>query len=224
MENRLADREYAIVFLGRVDGELRSAIEEALSDANGTPVRLFAFELPIDPVSLTDFLESREGLAEYAGESMALGRAIGEELMEEGETPVLSQVSSELVEERSGATIPAVDGAVVARSWVPGSEDGSPASERATEAFVEGVLQGLQAASLPVVGTEISDVEPQSSAVPVFNDAGISSVDNLDFPAGKLALALLLGGGEPGHYGVKDTATDGIVPQIDAVPVQPIGG
>ena len=38
------------------------------------------------------------------------------------------------------------------------------------------------------------------------------------------ALALLLGGGEPGKYGVKDTASDGVVPPVDAVPVQPIGG
>jgi copper transport outer membrane protein MctB len=224
MENRLTDRGYAIVFLGPVDGELRSAIEKALADANGTPVRLFAFELPLDPVSLTDFLESRDGLVDYAGDPLALGRAIGEELMEEGETPVLSQVSSELVEERSGTTIPAVDGAIVVRSWTPGSEDGSPASERATEAFAEGVLEGLQGASLPVVGAEISDVEAQRSAVPVFNDAGISSVDDVDFPGGRLALALLLGGGEPGHYGVKDTATDGVVPPVDAVPVQTIGG
>lgn len=224
MENRLVDRGYAIVFLGPVDGELRSAIEKALADADGTPARLFAFELPIDPVALNDFLESKETLSKYAGDYVELGRALGEELMEGGETPVLAQVSSELVEERSGTTIPAVDGAIVARSWVPGSEDNSTASERASEAFVEGVLQGLQSASLPVVGVETSDVEARRSAVPVFNGAGISSVDDLDLPGGRLALALLLGGGEPGHYGVKDTATDGVVPPVDAVPVQPIGG
>ncbi|MGI8607147.1 MAG: copper transporter [Gaiellaceae bacterium] len=224
MENRLVDRGYAIVFLGPVDGALRSAIEGALTDADGTSVRLFAFELPVDPVSLSDFLESRESLSEYAGDEMELGRAIGEELMEEGDTPVLDQVSRELVEERSGTTISAVDGAIVVRSWVPGVEDGSIASEEASQTFLEGVLQGLQSASLPVVGAETSDVETESSAVPVFNDAGLSSVDSLDLPGGRLALALLLGGGEPGHYGVKDTATDGVVPPVDAVPLQPLGG
>jgi hypothetical protein len=224
MENRLVDRGYAIVFLGPVDGELRSAIEKTLSDADGTPVRLFAFELPVDPASLNDFLESKENLAEYAGDPQALGRALGEELMEEGDTPLLDEVSSELVEERSGTTIPAVDGAIVVQSWAPDSEDSSTASTRASEAFVDGVLQGLQSASLPVVGVETSDVDTRTSAVPIFNDAGVSSVDDLDLPAGRLALALLLGGGEPGNYGVKDTASDGVVPQVDAVPVQPIGG
>jgi hypothetical protein len=224
MENRLVDRRYAIVFLGPVDGELRSAIEKTLADADGTPVRLFAFELPVDPVSLNDFLESNETLSTYVGDESALGRALGEELMEEGDTPLLDEISSELVEERSGTTIPAVDGAIVVHSWAPESEDSPTAADRASEAFIEGVLQGLQSASLPVVGVETSDVEIRSSAVPVFNDAGVSSVDDLDLPAGRLALALLLGGSEPGNYGVKDTATDGIVPQVDAVPVQPIGG
>src|SRR5829696_7760884 len=88
MENRLVDRGYAIVFVGRVDGELRSAIEKALADADGTPIRLFAFEMPIDPGALTDFLESRESLSEYADDPLALGRALGKELMEEGDTPV----------------------------------------------------------------------------------------------------------------------------------------
>jgi hypothetical protein len=224
MENRLVDRGYAIVFLGPVDGELRSAVEKALADADGTPVRLFAFELPVDPASLNDFLESKESLSEYAGDPQALGRALGEELMEEGDTPLLDEFSSELVEERSGTTIPAVDGAIVVHSWAPESEDSSSASTRASETFVDGVLQGLQSASLPVVGVETSDVDTQTSAVPIFNDAGVSSVDDLDLLAGRLALALLLGGGEPGNYGVKDTASDGVVPQVDAVPVQPIGG
>lgn len=224
MENRLVDRGYAIVFLGPVDGELRSAIEKALADADATPVRLFAFELPVDPVSLNDFLESNESTSTYAGDESALGSALGEELMEEGDTPLLDEISRELVEERSGTTIPAVDGAIVVRSWVPDSEDSSTASERASEAFVEGVLQGLQSTSLPVVGVETSDVETRTSAVPVFNDSGVSSVDDLDLPAGRLALALLLGGGEPGNYGVKDTATDGVVPPVDAVSAQPIGG
>ncbi len=224
MENRLVDRGYAIVFLGQVDGELRSAIEKTLADADGTPVRLFAFELPVDPASLDDFLKSKESLSEYAGDPQALGRALGEELMEEGDTPLLDEVSSELVEERSGTTIPAVDGAIAVHSWAPESEDSSSAPTRASEAFVDGVLQGLQSASLPVVGVETSDVDTLTSAVPIFNDAGVSSVDDLDLPAGRLALALLLGGGEPGNYGVKDTASDGVVPQVDAVPVQPIGG
>ncbi|HLM33775.1 MAG TPA: copper transporter, partial [Gaiellaceae bacterium] len=63
MENRLVDRGYAIVFLGPVDGELRSAIEKTLADADGTPVRLFAFELPVDPASLNGSLESNETLS-----------------------------------------------------------------------------------------------------------------------------------------------------------------
>ncbi|MGH3092476.1 MAG: copper transporter, partial [Gaiellaceae bacterium] len=45
-----------------------------------------------------------------------------------------------------------------------------------------------------------------------------SSVDDVETAAGRLALALLLAGGEPGHYGIKETATDGVTPPVDAVP------
>ncbi len=37
--------------------------------------------------------------------------------------------------------------------------------------------------------------------------------------AGHVALALLLAGGAPGHYGVKDSASDGVAPAVDSVPV-----
>jgi hypothetical protein len=47
-----------------------------------------------------------------------------------------------------------------------------------------------------------------------YRDQGISSVDDVDEPAGRLALALLLGGAEPGHYGLAEEA-DGIVPPFD---------
>ena len=36
--------------------------------------------------------------------------------------------------------------------------------------------------------------------------------------AGRVALALLLAGGAPGHYGVKDSASDGVAPAVDFVP------
>ena len=45
----------------------------------------------------------------------------------------------------------------------------------------------------------------------------MSSVDDVDTTVGRLALALLLAGGQPGHYGVKETATDGAVPPIEPV-------
>jgi len=39
----------------------------------------------------------------------------------------------------------------------------------------------------------------------------------VDTAAGRIALAVLLAGGLDGHYGLKDSASDGIVPPIEAV-------
>ena len=52
----------------------------------------------------------------------------------------------------------------------------------------------------------------------LYRDQGISSVDNVDEPEGRLALALLLAEAQAGHYGVKETAEDGVVPPFDAAP------
>jgi len=41
---------------------------------------------------------------------------------------------------------------------------------------------------------------------------GMSSVDDIDTPSGKLALALLLGGAPAGQFGLKATADDTLPP------------
>ena len=38
--------------------------------------------------------------------------------------------------------------------------------------------------------------------MPVFRQLGLSTVDDLQTPAGRLALAALLAGAQPGHYGL----------------------
>ena len=51
--------------------------------------------------------------------------------------------------------------------------------------------------------------------------ASLSSVDFVDTEVGRLALALLLAGGRPGSYGLKQTATDGILPPIGIASANP---
>ena len=55
------------------------------------------------------------------------------------------------------------------------------------------------------------------SAVSAFAKQHLSTVDDLDTEAGRLALVLLLGGAAPGQYGVRKTAADGVLPQIPLV-------
>jgi hypothetical protein len=53
--------------------------------------------------------------------------------------------------------------------------------------------------------------------VPAFTLAGLSTVDSVDTSAGRLGLVLLLGGAEPGHYGIREPAIDGVLPPIPPV-------
>jgi hypothetical protein len=230
IDRRLEEERFAVVFLGPVQGDVRSAVEETLADADsGRPVRLMALDTPVNAQELDDVLLGSEALARYAqeGDDFAeLGEALGQELIEGGETPLWSALSAELVEERTGSSALAVDGAVVVRSWVPpASDDGEEANEaRATETLVDGLLEGIKGNGLPVVGVETLTVLGEESQIDLYRQQGISSVDNVDTLAGRLALALLLAGGSPGHYGLKDSASAGVVPPIEPLPEEASGG
>jgi riboflavin biosynthesis pyrimidine reductase len=223
MEGRLEDRGVAVAFLGPVDGTIRAEVERALSDAgSGSPVRVVALEVPVDALELQNRLEGDEVLASYAGDGgdfSTLGEELGRELAEGGETPLWSALQSDLVEERSGAASPEVEGAVVVASWQPEAAEGdgdAEAESRATSTLMDGIVQGLESSGLPVVG--VATTEQPSELSDVYRTTGVSSVDDVDVPAGRLALALLLAGAEPGHYGMKDTAADGVVPPLDSLP------
>src|SRR5919201_1359384 len=151
MEGRLEGRGFAVLFLGPVNGDVRSAVERTLADAgSGTPVRVIAVDTPIDPAALDSFLQDNDELAKYAegGDDFGdLGGALGRELIEGDGTPLWSMLSSELIEERSGATAAPVDGAVVVRSWSPPEEDSEAENDpsvHATETFFDGLLGGLR--------------------------------------------------------------------------------
>jgi copper transport outer membrane protein MctB len=222
MEERLAERRFALLFLGPVSGRARSAVERTLSDAgSGDPVRMVALDVPLNVEELDEALLGDEELAAYAeaGDDFSgLGEDLGDELVAGGETPLWSALSSLLVEERAGTSALEVDGAIVVQSWsAPPTEDVEEADRvRATRSLLDGLLRGIEGTGFPVVGIEAATSD--ESTIDDYRRLGISSVDNVDTLAGRLALALLLAGGQPGHYGVKDSASDGVVPPIEAVP------
>jgi hypothetical protein len=229
MEGRLEDKRVAILFLGPVQADVRSAVERTLADAgSGLPGRLLALDTPIDVQELDEVLIGDETLATYAEEGddfTELGEALGREFIERGESPLWGALSAQLVEERSGTSSLAVDGAVVIRSWrAPTTEDDQTAEAKATMTLVDGLVEGLKSSGFPVVGVETVAALSEESQIDLFRQQGISSVDNVDTLAGRLALALLLAGGQPGHYGLKDSATDGVTPPVEPLPTEASGG
>jgi hypothetical protein len=222
MEDRLDGKNIGVLFIGPVDGSVRSAIDRTLTDAGaGSPVRLIAVDTPVDAAELDSALNGDQTLAQYAesGDDFgSLGTALGGELVDGEGTPMWSSLSSNLVEERSGASTSPLDGVVVVRSWAP-PEDATAEEEtqaQPTETLVDGLLSGLQQADIPVVGVETTTED--ASAIDLYRTQGVSSVDDVETLAGRVALAFLLAGGASGHYGVKDSASDGVAPAVDSIP------
>jgi hypothetical protein len=174
---------------------------------------------PVSAGDVDDTLIADEDLAAYAenGDDFGeLGQALAQELVNGGPTPLWTTLSSQLVAERAGTSDPSVDGAVVVRSWTRSEDaDADPADLRATTSLVQGLLSGLGQAGVPAVGVEATS---DDTSVEVFREQGVSSVDDIDTAAGRIALAFLLAGGEPGHYGVKDGASDGVAPPLESLP------
>jgi Copper transport outer membrane protein, MctB len=222
MDGRLEGDNVAVLFLGPTDGGLRAEVEGALADADaGAPAHVVSLEVPVDGPDLSSALEGDEQLAAFADEDSDfsdLGRELGRELVEDGDAPLWGALSSRLVEERTGNLAEPVDSAVVVLTWMPpGDEetDEQAADDlEATTSLMDGLVAGLDSTGIPVVGVASSGAP--SEVVDLYRDQGISSVDDVDDQAGRLALALLLAGAEAGHYGVGDD-TDGIVPPIEAL-------
>jgi hypothetical protein len=211
MAGRLRGKRIAIVFVGSIDDGTRSLIERTLTDAGAVaPLRIRALKVPIDLTSLDAVLAARPGLAELAVATGAgaIGRQLGQEFVLGGQTPLWAAVSSQLVAERLGPQKQPADAVVVVRSARPQQGD--------TARFLAGLYNGLGSERVPAVGVETSTALP--TAVDAFSRAKLSSVDDLETPSGRLALAALLAGATPGHYGLKDTAKDGLLPPI--APVQ----
>jgi Copper transport outer membrane protein, MctB len=221
MEGRLEGQNVAVLFLGPTDGSLRAEVEGALADADaGAPTHVISLEVPVDGADLGAALEGDELLAAYADEDADfsdLGRELGRELVEDGDAPIWNALSSRLVEERTGNVSEPVDSAVVVVTWTPPPEDEEldeqdAADRDATSSLMDGLVVGLDSAGIPVVGVASSGASPEVGEL--YRDQGISSVDDMDVQAGRLALALLLAGAEPGHYGLGED-TDGVVPPIE---------
>jgi Copper transport outer membrane protein, MctB len=207
MNGRLAGKRIAVLFVGPVDGGVVQAIERTLADAGATPpVRVVSLAVPTDAQKLDDALLGK-GLqtSKYVGSDQLtkLGAALGKEFVAGGQTPLWKLLGSQLIGERSGSTRTRADGVVVVRTAKAQAGD--------TARFLRGFYGALASGDSPAVGVELSGHTP--SSVDALHDRGLATVDDLDLPTGRAALALLLAGAAPGRYGTADD-DDAILPPV----------
>ncbi len=208
MANRLRGKSVALVFLGPADAHVRASLEQMLADAGASGwVRVRALKLPLDVQQIDNTLAGDPALARYVGGARlpALGKGLAEELARGGRAPLWTTLAEQIVAERTGSEKRPADGVIVVRT--AGKQyDG-------TARFLSGFYTGLIAAPVPVVGVETTNAD--ESAVASFQRNGVSSVDDVDQQIGRFALTLLLDGAKAGHYGVKASARDGVLPPLE---------
>ena len=213
VRNRLRGKHVAVVYVGSPNGAMPSAVNRTLINADGQQLRLRVMKVPIDAQQIDKMLAAHPEVGKFTGPGRleALGRALGAELVLGGDTPLWNVFTDALVAQQGGGTKDPADGAIVVRTAQP-QRDG-------TSRFLQGLYSGLASAGVPAVGVEASDSRP--TAIPIYRQAGLSSVDDIDTPAGRLSLALLLAGAPSGQYGLKRSADD-FLPSLQAI--APSGG
>jgi len=188
MTDRLKGKRVAVLYVGSVDHGIQGDLATAIKDAGGsTASRVYAVQVPIDAAAIEKRLGNRPALAAYAGKDQLrkLGRQLGHEFVNGGDTPIWNALHNMIVQEatpRFGASKRAADAVIVVRSADPQTGDSAP--------FVKGLYEGVGAAGVPAVGVERS--KSDFTAKPVFQRAQLSTVDDIDVDAGKLALAIVL--------------------------------
>ena len=206
VQNRLKNKQVAVVFIGSADPGVRGVVGRTLTDAGAQQLRLRVLKAPIDLRQVEAALKNQPAAAGLRGNANleALGQSVGQELATGGDTPLWNSLTEALAEEQIGGNKAPADGVVVVRTAKP---QRGPAAR-----FVLGVYEGLASANVPAIGVEQIDTKP--SATGAFRQAGLSSVDDIDTKVGRLALVWLLKGASPGQYGVKKSAGDGELPPI----------
>lgn len=188
MTDRLKGKRVAVLYVGGLERTIQSNIAAAIKDAGGrAAARVYAVQVPIDPAAIEQKLANRPALAKYAGvdQLQSLGRQLGREFVKGDETPLWNALQSLILQEASprfGASNRSADAIVVVRSADAQTGDSAP--------FVKGLYEGAADAGVPAVGVDES--KSDFAAKRVFQEAQLSTVDDVDLNAGKLALAIVL--------------------------------
>jgi copper transport outer membrane protein MctB len=206
VRDQLAGKRIGIVALGGLPGDVSSAIEEALGPTGARLVAVGVVREPVDLHGLAGDLSATRlaDLGRNTDTQTAFGVGTGRQLVLGGD--LLNRVRSQLFSRASG-NFRNLDGVIVVRDQ---PEDMGPV-QRATAARLESaLLSGITATRAPTVGVETATTEP--SSVGFFQGNDLSSVDDVEMVAGRVATVFALLGAE-GNFGVKGSA-DRLLPDL----------
>jgi hypothetical protein len=206
VRDRLAGRRIGVVALGDLPGDTASAIEETLAQTGARLVGIGVVREPVDLNALAgDLAKTRFASIRTNEDTLtAFGTGAGRQIVRGG--TLLDRVRSHLFSRASG-NFGALDGVIVVRQT---PEEMGPVQRSKAAALEAALMAGVTGTRTPAVGVETSTAEPSSISFFAGND--LSSVDDVDVTAGKVAVVFALLGAE-GSFGVKGSA-DRLLPDL----------
>jgi hypothetical protein len=218
MHELLSGRSIGLLFLGGSSNQIDALARSAVSQAGGDLATVVAVREPLDLAGISSEATGTHyaSLASSTKLVERFGELVGRQLVSGGtlvNRELLSRVRASLLSAFDGQ-LTRLEGLVVVRAEPSGM---TAEQSEAGAAFESGVLAGVAAVGVPVVGVEVSNAEP--SQVPWFREKSVSSVDDLDTQAGQAALVYALTG-DRGTFGAKGTA-DSLLPTVTAGAAQP---
>lgn len=203
---RLAGRRIAIVALGGLPSEITSEVENALGPTGARLVGVGVVREPVDVNGLAgDLAKTRFADLRANPDALSeLGTGLGRQLVIGGTLPEV--VRGQLFSRASG-TFGALDGVIVVRNQ---PESMGPVQRGKANQLESALMSGIAATRTPAVGIEATTTEP--SSVSFFQSNDLSSVDDVDLTAGRLAMVFAMLGAE-GSFGVKGSA-DRLLPDL----------
>jgi hypothetical protein len=203
---RLEGRRIAIIALGGLPSDITADVEDALGPTGARLVGVGVVREPVDANGLAaDLAKTRFADLRTNPDALTeLGTGLGRQLVIGGTLPEV--VRGQLFSRASG-TFGGLDGVIVVRDQ---PQDMGPVQRAKADQLEAALMSGISATRRPAVGIETTTSDP--SSVSFFQSSDLSSVDDVDLPAGQLAMVFAMLGAE-GSFGVKGSA-DRLLPEL----------
>ncbi|MGN6217370.1 MAG: copper transporter [Solirubrobacterales bacterium] len=203
---RLAGKRIGILALGGLSSELTGTVEDALAPTGAKLVAVGVVREPVDVNGLAgDLAKTRFADLRRNPDALSeLGTGLGRQLVLGGTLPEV--IRGQLFSRASG-TFGALDGVIVVRNQ---PQDMGPVQRSKANQLESALMSGITATRTPAVGIETTTTEP--SSISFFQTNDLSSIDDVDLTAGKLAMVFAILGAE-GSFGVKSSA-DRLLPDL----------
>jgi hypothetical protein len=190
---RLRGQRVALVSSGPLPPEVENSARSAVKDAGGTVDSLSQFDARPDLAALGDKLGGRfRAMGADPNQVRPLVNRLGRALVTAGRATRRLQTS---FPDSFKGDYRRADAVVYYRT--------NDERDDQAKTFESALIGGLRSGGVPVVGVERTETDP--SQISNYVNAGLSTVDDIDIPPGRIALVLTLAG-RRGDYGFKKTA------------------